>query len=154
VTGDPERQAGDVAAGLGGVLDAIDARGLDATDVQRVHLAGASRAFATQLGNLSLKLGDPLSLRCDQSSKLLIGRRRISGHHIMINEPTPRSTRHAGQNLTSYCEAGVFRRISPIVTEAQGPDLRVCTLGRLLFMQMGCLTPASQRDNPASTLPK
>jgi Resolvase, N terminal domain len=45
VTGDPERQAGDVAARLRGVLDAIDARELDATDVQRAHLAGAVAAL-------------------------------------------------------------------------------------------------------------
>jgi hypothetical protein len=37
-----------------------------------------------QLGNLSLKLVDPLSLRCHHSGKLVIGRRRIGSHHTMI----------------------------------------------------------------------
>jgi hypothetical protein len=45
VTGDPERQAGDVAARLRGVLDAIDTGELDATDVQRAHVAGAVAAL-------------------------------------------------------------------------------------------------------------
>jgi hypothetical protein len=39
-----------------------------------------------QLGNLSLKPGNLLSLHCDQSGKLLMGRPRINRHHIMINE--------------------------------------------------------------------
>jgi hypothetical protein len=56
----------------------------------------------SQLGNLSLQLRDPLGLRYDHSSKLLIGRRRISRHHTMINELKLRSTSHAGQDLTSY----------------------------------------------------
>jgi hypothetical protein len=43
------------------------------------------RQLPSQPGNLSLKLGDPLSLRCDQRGKLLIRRTRISGHTTMIN---------------------------------------------------------------------
>lgn len=38
---DPRRQAGDVAVRLRVVLDAIDAGKLEATDVQRAHLAGS-----------------------------------------------------------------------------------------------------------------
>jgi hypothetical protein len=55
-----------------------------------------------QLGNLSLKLGNPLSLHRDELGKLLIGRMRIARHHTMINKLKPRSTSHAAQDLTSY----------------------------------------------------
>jgi hypothetical protein len=53
VTGDPQRQAGEVAARLRGVLDAIDAGELDATDVQRAHLAGAVAALDWVAGQRS-----------------------------------------------------------------------------------------------------
>jgi hypothetical protein len=56
VTGDPERQAGDVAARLRGVLEAIDTGELDATDVQRAHLAGAVAALEWIAGQRSNSL--------------------------------------------------------------------------------------------------
>ena len=80
-------------------------RGLSERRIRRRRLRGVPTVLpqlAPQLSNLSLKLSDPLSLRRDESSKLLIGRRQTSRHHNMINELTPRSTSHAAQGLTSY----------------------------------------------------
>lgn len=61
---------------------------------------GSSGDVPPQLSDLSLKLDDPLGLRHNQSGQFLIGQRRTSGHHTMINEPAPRSTSHAAQDLT------------------------------------------------------
>jgi hypothetical protein len=91
-----------------------------------------------QLSDLSLKLSDPLGLRHNQSGQLLIGRRRTSGHHTMINEPAPRSTRHAAQDLTSYAVArspappvaSAGRGVFPGVDRRGGRSARWLVLGR------------------------
>jgi len=87
-------------------------RGLNKRRIRRRRLRRVPTVLPQlppQLGNLSLKLGDPLRLRDDHSGKLFIGRRRISSHHAMINELKQRSTSHAGQDLTSYHLAWIHR---------------------------------------------
>ena len=79
--------------------------GLDERRVRRRRLRRVPAVLPQpprQLSNLSLKPHDLLSLRHNQSSKLLIRRTRPLRHHTMIDEPTGRSSRHAVRHLTSY----------------------------------------------------
>jgi hypothetical protein len=81
VTGDPERQAGDVAACLPGVLEVMDTGELDATDVQRAHLAGAVAALEWVTGQRSTPLFYVLRTLCS-ATRASACRSRAEGWHV------------------------------------------------------------------------